>query len=363
METGIIILAVLYILFFTAGIALYRRSNRRRKKAEQGLSSLLLELQSIPGMQTGAGLPEPGYMRKQIIKLASEGKHKIGADMANIISFMDGLIQESQNQSQALETISPNLQMMSFSIESIADSVDRQLTVIENAGNVFNQFYGNTGSLFQNLSMINDKSVQMLSQANRGSEKIRGSFEVIDILHQSLSQIGKIINVIRTIADKTNLLSLNAAIEAARAGEQGRGFAVVADEVSKLADQSAQSVKQIALILKENIETSKRGKEVSDQAKANFEDISASILDMNEQVVDMNSFVGGEKALIEDLQKQIGTVKNASMEISASIQSQSAQSKELVKSIEILFETTVSVLQGVKSMNGLLIEMKTKLNE
>ena len=141
---------------------------------------------------------------------------------------------------------------------------------IENTGKVFEAFNINTSKLFDIITVINDKSITTLSHAKRGSETIHGSFESMAVVHESLSKIGQIINAIRGIADKTNLLSLNAAIEAARAGEHGRGFAVVADEVSKLAEKSSLSVKQIAGILNSNLETSRKGKDVSDLARSSF---------------------------------------------------------------------------------------------
>lgn len=294
--------------------------------------------------------------------------HRLESDLADftrtrdsigrIISFIDGLLQESENQTQALELISPNLQVMSFSMQNIADSAQKQLETIENTGKVFSDFNESTGELFSVISVINDKSIETLSHAKRGTETILGSFQSMDEIHQSLSRIGEIIKTIRNIADKTNLLSLNAAIEAARAGEQGRGFAVVADEVSKLADKSTQSVKQIAGMLRENLETSVQGKEVSDQARSSFDEISGSILDMNEQVQEVNAYVSSEKRQMLDLESQIHTLKNASLEISASIQNQSIQAKELVRSIEILFETTKSVSAGVRSVSQLLEEIR-----
>ena len=99
--------------------------------------------------------------------------------------------------------------------------------------------------------------------AEQGGAAVQKSIEAMDLIRNSSTQIGEIIQVIAEIASQTNLLALNAAIEAARAGEHGMGFAVVADEVRKLAERSNQAAGKITSLIKESTQQVEKGAQLS----------------------------------------------------------------------------------------------------
>ncbi|MFZ3183000.1 MAG: methyl-accepting chemotaxis protein [Pseudomonas sp.] len=143
--------------------------------------------------------------------------------------------QHSQQQAQQMELVATAIHEVSYAVQDVAKNA-------EHAANEVRQAEDQAEQGLQNI----DSSLRQIDQL---SNTIGQAVAVMHSLAQESAQIGGVLEVIRSIAEQTNLLALNAAIEAARAGEQGRGFAVVADEVRLLAQRTQQSTAEIQTMI------------------------------------------------------------------------------------------------------------------
>jgi len=210
---------------------------------------------------------------RTIVQQVKEAARQVNEGAAESASFAGGLSEDALRQAEELAVSLNSAQMMTESIQRVADNAKEAESVARKASETALKGGEAVDSTVAGILQIRETVAQSTRKVKR--------------LAESSQEISKIVSVISQIATRTNNLALNASIEAARAGEAGRGFAVIADEVRQLADRSTKSLREIEkIVLQIQSETSSvmiameegtqqviEGTERAEQAKNALEDI------------------------------------------------------------------------------------------
>ena len=243
-----------------------------------------------------------------------------GQMFASLRNEANQLADGVQRLNSAIDTIAGESMHLSETAGSNAASIE-QITVAvshiaDNARDVDGMMRETADLSRRSVSEVGAAS----AEAEHSVQQVETMAQILNSLDTRSQEIQGIVNVIKGIADQTNLLALNAAIEAARAGEQGRGFAVVADEVRKLAEGTAKATVEIAGMIdairnetsaagqtmEQTVVTVRRGVEISRDAASRIGDIEQKINDAVSRV--------GDIALATDEQRDATTAMAQSTE-------------------------------------------------
>ncbi len=211
-------------------------------------------------------------------------------------------------------------------IGQIADGAQNQKHAMRQVLAALTQTTSAVMDVARNTAEASVKSRAAIELVKSGQSKMDIMIEVVNNIAANSGKINKITEVIEGIANKTNLLSLNAAIEAARAGEHGKGFSVVAEEVGKLASSSAESTQQITLLVQEAAAEAARAVATVQQVAEDMRNIEASANATDGMLERISAAMEQQSAAVEEINANVGSLDriadnnaSASDEISATV--------------------------------------------
>lgn len=326
--------AIMYLVLFALGLALMvyvvRRVVIRRINALHG---------TIDAIERDEDL-------SRSIKV--EAEDEVGA-MGHAFNRM---IEKFRHSLQAVADSTHQLTQVSDRVSNVADEtlkvVMEQRSETDMVASAMNEMSSTVQEVARNASQTASASRGANDEARNGAlvatealggiemliREIENASKVITKLESDSAGIGMVLDVIKGIAEQTNLLALNAAIEAARAGEQGRGFAVVADEVRTLASRTQQSTEEIQSMIERLQSGARDAVKAMEAARVRAQDGS----DQVEKAAENLAMIAGEVTTINDMNTQIATAA----------EEQSAVAEEIDRNVTNISHIADTTSEGAK---------------
>ncbi len=223
-------------------------------------------------------------------------------DAANLIK---GCVDDSKlrldDQSTAVIDLSEAIESLTKQVEDLSRKISGQSNLLSESSAAVEQMIANVESVAANAQASAQASQRLASEGSEGKSRIDEVDAAVASIVLSSENLGEAARLITEIADRTNLLAMNASIEAAHAGEAGRGFAVVAEEIRKLAEQSTSRAKEISADLGRVTSSIESVRGASAAAVGSF----ASILEKSESLGESVRAIGGAMSEQRDGGKQV----------------------------------------------------------
>lgn len=339
---GLILILIAAAVSFWLGNLVTRPLERlltAMRQLNSGEADLTVRLddrqQDETGRIAGAFNQFIGELHKLISTVQTE-TNRLNQGVQDIEKVVDQLARESRSQSDLVSETAATIEEVTVSIAHIADSTSQVERSVSHADE------GARNSA-QAMSTMRQRTDSM-------ETTLHALAESISRLDHESKQINNITNVIKDIANQTNLLALNAAIEAARAGEQGRGFAVVADEVRSLAERTAQATVEIESLLGTICSETAQAVERTTATAAGAEAGRQTVADVGDRIVAMQQEMQGVLTQINEISAATREQSLATEQIAQVSERISQQ----VNTTDQALQQTRHTLAGINQMAGSL---------
>lgn len=284
-----------------------------------------------------------------------EAAQQTNRNSDEISSAVEDISKGAISQAEDVEVATKNITDMGYVIESIVKNIENLNT---------------TSIRMQEAGMQADAFIQELDESNdKTVEAVRIVAENVKATDDSVGRISEAVRLIQSVAEQTNLLSLNASIEAARAGEAGKGFAVVASEIQKLSEESNQSANLISNIIVDLLKDSKNSMQMMDEVNVKLHEQEEKLNATKHQFKQVKDglFISRDETSQIDLQAKEcdhsrELVINIITNLSALSEENAASTEETTASMEELNSTMNVLADSAEKLKEVAILLEEKID-
>ncbi|MCP4132645.1 MAG: methyl-accepting chemotaxis protein [bacterium] len=256
----------------------------------------------------------------------------------------------AENQTASAEEVRGTITEITAEMDGVTSDIDIQFNNLNSLINRMQELSTLINELDEDIRETMSVIGSISTQAKSGEGSLREMNESIRKIGSSSQEMTNIIKMINDISEQINLLSLNAAIEAARAGDAGRGFAVVADEISKLADETAASIKDISRIITENDDEIIKGSSKVESSVKTISVIIDGVNSISDMISNISTKMRDQVGTNESVNKEVQEIKEMSDQIRVTTKVQKTAINEINSLIQSINEGTETISSGSEEL-------------